>query len=50
MTTLVTLRRRHPEDYQQRFKRALDELARNEPRDPYDLLFHDRSPPGVTGS
>jgi len=50
MTTLVTLRRRRPEDYLQRFKSALDELARNEHRDPYDLVFRDRSPPGVTGS
>jgi len=45
MTTLVTLRRRHPVDYQQRFKAALDRLALDPAADPYHLLFHNHSPP-----
>jgi hypothetical protein len=45
MTTLVTLRRRHPDDYGQRFKAALDRLARDPSADPYLLLFHNHSPP-----
>ena len=45
MTTLVTLRRRHPGDYAERFKVALDRLALTPAADPYDLLFHNHSPP-----
>ena len=45
MTTLVTLRRRHPNDYAERFKAALDRLAADPSADPYRLLFHNHSPP-----
>jgi transposase len=45
MTTLVTLRRRHPDDYAERFKAALDHLAIDPSADPYHLLFHNHSPP-----
>ena len=45
MTTLVTLRRRHPDDYAERFKAALDRLAVDPSADPYHLLFHNHSPP-----
>lgn len=45
MTTLVTLRRRHPDDYGERFKAALDRLAVEPSADPYLLLFHNHSPP-----
>ncbi len=45
MTTLVTLRRRHPDDYRERFKAALDRLAVDPSTDAYRLLFHTHSPP-----
>jgi transposase len=45
MTVLVTLRRRHPDDYGQRLKAALDRLSRDPSADPYRLLFHNHSPP-----
>jgi transposase len=45
MTVLVTLRRRHPDDFDARFKRALDHLAQKPPADPYKLLFRNHSPP-----
>lgn len=45
MTTLVTLHRRHPDDYAERFKAALDRLALTPAADPFDLLFHNHSPP-----
>jgi transposase len=45
MTTLVTLRRRHPDDYGQRFKAALDRIALNPAADPCHILFHNHSPP-----
>ncbi len=45
MTTLVTLRRRHPDDYGQRFKAALDRLALDPSADTYRLLFRNHSPP-----
>jgi transposase len=45
MTTLVTLRRRHPDDYGQRLKATLDRLAVDPSADPYRLLFHNHSPP-----
>ena len=44
MTVLMTLKRRSA-DFQARFKHALDELARDATRDPYELLFHNHSPP-----
>lgn len=45
MTVLVTLRRRHPNDFDTRFKRALDHLALKPGADPYKLLFRNHSPP-----
>lgn len=45
MTVLVTLRRRFPEDFQARFKTALDQLASNPKADLYRVLFHNHSPP-----
>jgi transposase len=45
MTVLVTLRRRFPDDFSERFKNTLDQLARNAKRDPYTLLFHNHPPP-----
>lgn len=45
MTTLVTLRRRHRDDYRERFKAALDRLAVDPSADAYRLLFHTHSPP-----
>ncbi len=45
LTTLVTLRRRHPDDYSQRFKAALDGLAAAPSADPYHLLFPTHAPP-----
>jgi transposase len=39
MTVLVSLRKQHPDDYEQRFKAALDRLALNPAADPYALLF-----------
>ena len=45
MTTLVTLRRRHPDDYRERLKATLDRLALDPAADPYNLLFHNHSPP-----
>ena len=45
MTVLCTLRKRFPQDVARRFRHALDTLATHPTRDPYQLLFHDRSPP-----
>lgn len=45
MSTLVTLRRRFPDDHQQRFKAALDHLALDPLANPYHLLFRNHSPP-----
>ena len=39
MTVLVSLRKQHPDDYEKRFKAALDGLALNPSADPYHLLF-----------
>ena len=39
MTVLVSLRKQHPDDYEQRFKAALDGLALDPSADPYHLLF-----------
>ena len=39
MTVLISLKKQHPDDYQQRFKTALDHLAANPTADPYALLF-----------
>jgi transposase len=39
MTVLVSLRKQHPDDYEQRFKAALDCLALEPTADPYRLLF-----------
>jgi len=45
MSVLCTLRKRFPQDFAARFKHTLDALAADPTRDPYHLLFHDRSPP-----
>jgi len=45
MTVLVTLKRRFPQGFQARFKTALDQLAAHPTCDPYELLFHNHSPP-----
>ncbi len=39
MSVLVSLKKQHPHDYQQRCKSALDQLAINPAANPYDLLF-----------
>jgi hypothetical protein len=39
MTVLVSLRKQHPDDYERRFKAALDHLALNPAADPYHILF-----------
>ena len=44
MTVLWTLRRRY-EDFHERFKAALDQLALKPAADPYKLLFHNHAPP-----
>jgi hypothetical protein len=49
MTVLCTLRKRFPQDWARRFRRALDTLATHPTRDPYQLLFHDRAPPSSPG-
>jgi len=45
MTILCTLRKRFPDDFVPRFKRALDQLAEDPTRDPHALLFQERTPP-----
>lgn len=45
MTVLWTLRKRFPEDYDARFKRALDQLATDLTCDVYRVLFQNRAPP-----
>lgn len=39
MSVLVSLKKQHPTDFQQRFKAALDKLASNPSADPHTLLF-----------
>lgn len=39
MTVLVSLRKQHPDDYEQRFKSTLDEFVQNSTVEPYQLLF-----------
>jgi hypothetical protein len=45
MTVLCTLRKRFPDDFVARFKRALDHLVDDPTRNPYSLLFQERAPP-----
>lgn len=45
MTVLCTVRKRFPQDVARRVRHALDTLATHPTRDPYRLLFYDRSPP-----